>query len=49
MSSGFFCSINAAVPATCGAAKLVPLEILYSPLMSVVFMNAPGATRSGLM
>ena len=28
VSSGFFCKINAAVPATCGAAKLVPLEIL---------------------
>ena len=27
-SWGFFCNINAAVPATWGAAKLVPLEIL---------------------
>ena len=47
--SEFFCNNKAAAPDTCGAAKLVPLVKLYFPSIKVVFTNAPGATKSGLM
>ncbi len=45
----YFCKIIAAAPATCGAAKLVPLVILYFPPRVVEFTKTPGATRSGFM
>ena len=45
-----FLSIRAiAAPVTCGAAKLVPLTMEYSPPTDVVLMYTPGATRSGFM
>ena len=44
---GCLSSSRAAAPATCGAAKLVPLDTLYPPPLSVVLTNTPGATRSG--
>ena len=47
--SGFFCNNKAAAPETCGAAKLVPLVMLYFPSIIVELIKAPGATRSGLM